>query len=214
MRAFEGVVKFAFGIQTKAGEDGGRQVTGRHRVSIWIGTGLVAGTVTTADVGTSLLSQMASSMMTSGIAVTSGIGTGPTTMLSVGTASIIPDTRLNRLFVMGTAADIINIERHLQIIDRSSSIFDVQTYGKPRMIELKHTRAEDVASVVRDAYAGRILTTAQKSSQKKESTGQQPWTTESTTTTVTTDSQASGEFGQSSESTEYESRTQNDDRHR
>lgn len=40
------------------------------------------------------------------------------------------------------------------------------------MIELKHTRADDIASVIRDAYTGRILATAQKTSQRtNQSTG-------------------------------------------
>jgi type II secretory pathway component GspD/PulD (secretin) len=77
-------------------------------------------------------------------------------MWTVDTVAVIPDKRLNRLFVYGTAADHAAIEQHLRVIDRENSIAQVQTYGTPRVIRLDHARAEAVAAVIRDAYAGRI----------------------------------------------------------
>ena len=89
-----------------------------------------------------------------------GSGGGSTStdasVVTVGTATIIPDVRLNRLIVQGTSSDILQIEQHLRIIDQESSVTDVQTQGKPRMIQLVYTTAEEAATVVRAAYASRI----------------------------------------------------------
>ena len=81
---------------------------------------------------------------------------------SSGTATVIPDKRLNRIFVYGDAEDIASIEQHLSIIDRERSLAPVKTFGSPRVIRLEHASAEDVVSVVRDAYAGRIAKTAKE----------------------------------------------------
>ena len=70
--------------------------------------------------------------------------------------TVIPDSRLNRLFVYGTREDLDAIEAHLQVIDRENSIADVRTHGTPRVIRFEHAEAEDVAAVIRDTYSGRI----------------------------------------------------------
>ena len=75
---------------------------------------------------------------------------------TAGTTTVIPDKRLNRLFAYGTASDLANIERHLEIIDRESSIATVKTHGTTHVIPLQHARAQDVADILRDTYAGLI----------------------------------------------------------
>ncbi len=96
-------------------------------------------------------------------------------MWTVGTAAIVPDKRLNRLFVYGTVADLTSIEKHLEVIDREDSIARVATYGTPRVVQLNYAKAESVAAVIRDAYAGRIAATSQQRQQAaQQSQRQQP----------------------------------------
>ncbi len=79
-----------------------------------------------------------------------------TTTLIADTITVAADSRLNRLIVQGTASDIELIENYLKIIDKDSSITAVETYGTAHMIELVHIDANEVAAVIREAYAGRI----------------------------------------------------------
>lgn len=72
------------------------------------------------------------------------------------TITVVADPRLNRLIAQGTDADVDLIEKYLTIIDKDSSIADIQTYGTSHVIELVHSGAGEVASVLREAYAGRI----------------------------------------------------------
>ena len=105
--------------------------------------------------GGSLVNGYVSSMSDSffGSFVTSRDGT---TTMTAGTITVVTDTRLNRLIAQGTAADIERIEGYLKIIDKDNSITSIETYGTSRVIELTNTKASEVASVIRDAFAGRI----------------------------------------------------------
>lgn len=94
---------------------------------------------------------------------------GATTM-TAGTATVVADARLNRLIVQGTSQDIAVIDSYLKIIDKDRGITSVETYGQSRMIELVHTRATDVAEVIRGVYAGRI---AEDTSRSRGSRGEQ-----------------------------------------
>ena len=67
------------------------------------------------------------------------------------------DSRLNRLIAQGTTSDIDLIEGYLKVIDKESSITSVETYGSSHLIELRNTKASEVAEVIREAYAGRIV---------------------------------------------------------
>ena len=80
------------------------------------------------------------------------------------TATVIPDKRLNRMFVYANQLELEAIEQHLQVIDRENSIADLKTRGTPRVIRLRHAKAAAVADVIRDAYAGRIAATASERS--------------------------------------------------
>ncbi len=116
------------------------------------------------DGGYSLSATPANSLINGG---TAGLGGGyfgsllykrdGATTVTAGTATIVSDARLNRLIVQGTAEDIATIERYMKIIDKQSSITDVETSGQTHVIELLHTKAEEVAEVIRNAYPERIL---------------------------------------------------------
>jgi len=80
---------------------------------------------------------------------------GTITMMS-GSITVVADSRLNRLIAQGTTSDIDKIEGYLKIIDKDTSITEIETYGRSHVIELSYTRASEVASAVREAYAGRV----------------------------------------------------------
>jgi type II secretory pathway component GspD/PulD (secretin) len=80
---------------------------------------------------------------------------GTTTMLN-DSMTVVADNRLNRLIAQGTASDIELIEGYLKIVDKDGSITDVETYGKTYVIELKNTKASEVAEVLKEAYASRL----------------------------------------------------------
>lgn len=79
------------------------------------------------------------------------------TTVSAGSATIVSDARLNRLIVQGTTDDIAVVEKYLKLIDKGESITNIETFGTSHVVELVHTKAEDVAKVIRDAYRGRII---------------------------------------------------------
>ena len=97
------------------------------------------------------------SSMYFGSIVTSTDGT--TTMMA-DTMTVVADPRLNRLIAQGTVSDIERIESYLQVIDKDRSITSVETHGSSRLIELKHTRASEVATAIREAYPTRVAATA------------------------------------------------------
>lgn len=84
-----------------------------------------------------------------------GGGTGGA-LASTGAASIIPDPRLNALVVAATPRELDIIEQLLQVIDQPQGIEDIETSPPPRLIPVMNKKAEDVASIVRSAFAGRI----------------------------------------------------------
>ena len=119
--------------------------------------------------GTLVNGYLASSGSTLGSFVTSR--DGMTTLTAGLSLTVVADTRLNRLIAQGSRSEIEQIEAYLKIIDRSSSLADVKTYGQSRVIELVNTKAMEVAAVIREAYAGRIL--ASKTGAQPGKPGQQ-----------------------------------------
>jgi type II secretory pathway component GspD/PulD (secretin) len=79
-----------------------------------------------------------------------------TMTLIAGTITVVADSRLNRLIAQGTASDIQLIEGYLKIVDKDSSITEIETYGTSHVINLVNTRASEVAAAIREAYAGRV----------------------------------------------------------
>lgn len=80
-----------------------------------------------------------------------------TITLIAGTATVVADSRLNRLIVQGTTTDVEMIENYLRIIEKDSSITSIETYGTSHVIELINTRAVEVEAAIRQAFAGRIV---------------------------------------------------------
>lgn len=79
-----------------------------------------------------------------------------TMTMSADSITVVADPRLNRLIAQGTREDIERIEDYLEIIDKETSITNVQVYGSSHVIELAHTNAAEIADVLRSAYAGRL----------------------------------------------------------
>ena len=78
-----------------------------------------------------------------------GFATGP--------VKIIPDQRLNALLVQANRTDLDNMEQVLKILDLKESPEDIAVAPKPRMIPVKNTRAQEVAEVVKQVYADRMV---------------------------------------------------------
>ena len=69
---------------------------------------------------------------------------------------MVADTRLNRMIVQGSASEVELIEGYLEIIDKDTSLTDIETYGTSHIIELTYANAEEVAQSIREAYGARI----------------------------------------------------------
>ena len=72
--------------------------------------------------------------------------------------SIVADTRLNCLVVQALPVDVQLVEQLLKVIDREGSITDVETAGKPHILPIQYLEAEQVAGIVREAFASRMAT--------------------------------------------------------
>jgi len=90
---------------------------------------------------------------------------GPLTAASV---SIVPDVRLNRLIIQGTAAELDEVEQILQIIDIEDSIIDIRTTGTPHVIPVVYLSADRVATVLQATYADRIAGQANSQQQQRQ----------------------------------------------
>ena len=75
---------------------------------------------------------------------------------ATGAASIIPDPRLNALVISATPRDLDIIEQLLQVIDQPESPDPQQLLPPPRFIPVNNNTADSVATIVKQAYAGRI----------------------------------------------------------
>jgi type II secretory pathway component GspD/PulD (secretin) len=71
--------------------------------------------------------------------------------------TIIPDSRLNALFVQASSRDLDLIEQWLQVLDQPESPEDVSVVPKPRMIPVKYKSAEQIANVIKEVYSNRII---------------------------------------------------------
>lgn len=87
------------------------------------------------------------------------------TTLTAGTATVVSDARLNRLIVQGTTEDIAVIDEYMKIVDKGSSITDIETFGRSHVIELTYTKATVVAEMVKQAFANRIVANPQANQQ-------------------------------------------------
>ena len=77
--------------------------------------------------------------------------------LATGPIKITPETRLNALLVLANRADQDTVERLLKTLDLKESPEDIAVSPKPRLIPVEYARAKDIADVVRQVYADRLV---------------------------------------------------------
>ncbi len=75
--------------------------------------------------------------------------------LATGPIKITSDKRLNALFVQANRADLDSINRLLKVLDVPES--PIALASKPRMIPVLHTRASEIAEILRQVYVDRLL---------------------------------------------------------
>ena len=99
---------------------------------------------------------------------------GVMTLTAGASMSVVADTRLNRLIAQGSASEVEQVEAYLKIIDRSSALTDTKTYGQSHVIELANIKAVEMAAVIREAFAGRVIasTTGQSGQPGQQQPGQ------------------------------------------
>ena len=108
----------------------------------------------------SLVSDMATNLIGGGgiLSALMGGGGGDTGggTLSTGTMTIVPDPRLNRLIIIASAQELDQAEQLLKIIDKDQSITEIETAGRPWVIPIVYTSADNVATVIKETFASRI----------------------------------------------------------
>lgn len=85
-----------------------------------------------------------------------GSGDAPAKLSGSGTITIVPETRLNALFIQANPTDLEMLEQILKVIDQAQSPEDITIINKPRLIPVQYTTAEEVAAVVKQVYADRM----------------------------------------------------------
>lgn len=94
-----------------------------------------------------------------GLATGGGGGGGSTSqsiLTTTGSVNIVPDLRLNALFIQANDLDMQTIEMILQKIDREESPEDIELTSKPRLIPVIHQDATQMASIIKEMYASKI----------------------------------------------------------
>lgn len=107
-------------------------------------------------------------MMLGGLGGDSGGDASGTTFSASGTVSIVADPRLNALVVQANDEDLAMIDDLLTVIDQEDSQTDVQLQGKPRLIPIVYTDADNIANVLRQVYADRIIGNNQGQQQQRQ----------------------------------------------
>jgi type II secretory pathway component GspD/PulD (secretin) len=108
----------------------------------------------------SLVSDMATNLIGGGGILSALMGGGGGAdggaTLSTGTMTIVPDPRLNRLIIIGSSQELDEAEMLLRVIDKDRSITEIETAGRPWVIPIINTSAENVAEVVKETFASRM----------------------------------------------------------
>jgi len=78
-------------------------------------------------------------------------------VLATGLIKITPEARLNALLVLANRGDQDTVEQLLKVLDLKESPEEIGVSPKPRMIPVEHARAKDIADVLRQIYADRIV---------------------------------------------------------
>ena len=84
--------------------------------------------------------------------------TGLSTLGSSASLTIIPDARLNSLFVSGPESRVLEVEQLLEVLDASEWSAGELRERRPRMIEVKHAEVVDVYERVTEIYANYLET--------------------------------------------------------
>lgn len=130
--------------------------------------GIIRGEISSsAGGGSSLLGDVASSVLGGGglfgglfgggggggSSASTGPVTGPG---ATGEVTIIPDPRLNVLWVQANPIDLQKIEDLIELIDVADSQVESKTRGTPQTIYVKNIAVADVEAVVKEVFADRI----------------------------------------------------------
>ena len=123
----------------------------------------------TSEAGGSLLGDMASNLLGGGLigglvgglagGTSSGSSSSATALQASGPVTVVSDPRLNALIVEANPTDIAFVEQMLRVIDKESSETDIETAGVTRLIPVIYSTADEVANVVRQAFADRMAST-------------------------------------------------------
>jgi Bacterial type II/III secretion system short domain len=76
--------------------------------------------------------------------------------------TIVPDTRLNALFVQGAPVDIDLVEQLVSVMDQEDGPQEPLLSGKPRTIPLNFAKAEEVATTIKAALPADLFAGAQQ----------------------------------------------------
>jgi len=79
------------------------------------------------------------------------------TGLATGPVKITADQRLNALLVRANRADLDTIEQLLKVLDQKESPEDISVATKPRMIAVQNSGAQEIADIVKQVYADRLV---------------------------------------------------------
>jgi hypothetical protein len=74
-----------------------------------------------------------------------------------GQYSIIPDSRLNALFVQANPVDLDTIEQLLKVLDQPGSPEEVSVIARAKMIPVYNKSADQIAQVVQQVFSNRIV---------------------------------------------------------
>ncbi len=88
--------------------------------------------------------------------------------------SIVPDPRLNRLVVQGTAEQVKTVGELLKIIDKEESITEIETQGSVHLIPVIYTSATTVAGLVKEAFPNEVGTQSSSQGRGGQPSGGQP----------------------------------------
>lgn len=127
--------------------------------------------------GRSMLGEMASAALGDAgggiIGALLGMGGEQGTIAPSGTIRITPDNRLNALIVQANATDLATIEELLKVLDQRESPEEVLVVPKVKVIPVFNTRAEEIATVVKDVYQDRMVTGPQSGGGQRPPTPQE-----------------------------------------
>ncbi len=106
------------------------------------------------------LGQTAGNML-SGL-TSGGSSSEPSAVVTAGPVTIVPDTRLNALFVQGAPVDVDLVEQLVSVMDQQDGPQEPLLSGEPRVIRLVYAKAEDVAATVKASLPTDLFTGAQQ----------------------------------------------------